>query len=364
MRFEGRIATGQDSAALCRLLEASPMESPIAITLERQPNYFYAAQVQCRYPLITVASDASTQTIGGVFAAGTRQVFVNGSLTDMRYLSDMRIAPEFRKGLLMARGFKYLKQNILKTNECAQTLVLSENKSALKLLTSRRAGLPHYHFAGDYNCYAISAQQKIGSSKDVLSVRRATSHDIKSMQTFFDLEAKTKQFYPHYDFSELQDPYYRDIAMDDFFLAFDGDELVGIAGLWNQSKFKQTRIQKYATWLQLLRPVYNLTARWHSGIALPKPGSIFNYLYLHAIVCRDNSPEILKIMLKAIFKELAQTKFSYIMLGLDCKDDLNGAVRDLRKLNYSGQHFLVSADAEPPSELNLDRVFYFEAARI
>ena len=365
MQFKGRLATEQDSDVLCRLLEDSPMDGEISITLERQPNYFYAAHVQCSDPLIIVASNESSRTVGGVFAAGTRPVYVNGSLTDIRYLSDMRISPSFRKGLLMPRGFKYLKQNILKKDEYAQTLVLTENKSALKLLTSQRANLPYYHSAGDYNCYAISTQQKINISSNSLNIRRANCHDLDAMQLFFDEEAKTKQFYPYYDFSELkQSAYYRDIAIHDFFLAFEKDKLAGIAGLWDQTQFKQIRVQKYSKGLSIFRPIYNLIAPWYSGIKLPKVGSIFNYLYLHSIVCRNNSPEILRTMLKAIFSELSSLDFSYVMLGLDGKDSLNGAVKNLKKLNYPGKHFLVSLNRESPLQFNSNMTFYFEAARI
>ena len=111
----------------------------------------------------------------------------------------------------LARGFQFLRNEVLRNGEFAQTLVLSENEKALDLLTSRRCGLPGYFPCGEYDYFLIGLRHSPSPSPR-LQVRRATPRDVPLMQEFFDREAPRKQFFPAYRFDELdRSAYYRDM---------------------------------------------------------------------------------------------------------------------------------------------------------
>ena len=116
----------------------------------RRPDYFHGTAVQCEQPEVYVPKQKDEAGLAGVFGAGLRRVFVNGQPRPVRYLSDLRISPSHRSGSLLARGFRFLRREVFKNDEFAQSLVVTENKNALNLLTSGRCGLPGYFQFGDY----------------------------------------------------------------------------------------------------------------------------------------------------------------------------------------------------------------------
>ena len=352
-----------DNVDLCEVVAKAPMEGSIRLAQDRRPNYFHGAAVQCELPEIFVSQQPDRSGLAGIFAAGSRRVYVNGKIQPLRYLSDLRIAPDHRGSTLLARGFRFLRNEILTEGEFAQTLVISENEQALSLLTSRRQGLPQYFPCGQYD-YSLISLHRPHLDADPFMVRGATVRDIPTMQAFFNREAPRKQFFPAYDFTEIgRSNYFRDATLEDFFLAFENDVLVGILGAWDQSNYKKTQVLGYQGGLRLLRPWLNAAQKLRGGIELPAPGTLHRTLYLHCAVCRDNDANILTALIQAIQRRFEGQKYDHAALGLDQRDSLREALKRFRTLSFAGHHFLVSFGVDPRPNLD-DKAFYFEAARI
>ena len=352
-----------DNVDLCEVVAKTPMEGSIRLAQDRRPNYFHGAAVQCEQPEIYVSRRPRRSGLAGIFAAGWRRVYINGQIQPLRYLSDLRIAPDRRGSTLLAHGFRFLRNEILTEGKFAQTLVISENEQALSLLTSHRQGLPQYFPCGQY-AYSLISLLRPHLDAGPLQVRSATIRDIPAMQAFFNREAPRKQFFPAYDFTELgSSSYYRDATLENIFLAFEDNALVGILGAWDQSNYKKTQILDYQGGLRLLRPWLNAAQKLRGGIELPAPGTLHRTLYLHCAVCRDNDPDILTALIQAIQRRFEGQKYEHAALGLDQRDPLREALKHYRTMSFAGHHFLVSFSADPRPNLN-DKVFYFEAARI
>jgi len=356
-------AEQMDNAALCEVVAKAPMEGSIRLAQDRRPNYFHGAEVQCELPEIYVSQQPDQSALAGIFAAGWRRVYVNGQIQPLRYLSDLRIAPDHQGSTLFARGIRFLRNEILTEGEFAQTLVISENEQALSLLTSHRQGLPQYFPYGQY-VYSLISLQRPRLDAGPFLVRGATARDVPAMQAFFNHEAPRKQFSPAYDFTEIgRSNYYRDATLEDFFLAFENDVLVGILGTWDQSNYKKTQVLGYQGGLRLLRPWLNVAQKLRGGIELPAPGTLHRTLYLHCSMCRDNDPDILTALIQAVQRRFEGRKYDHAALGLDQRDPLGEALRHYRTMSFAGFHYLVSFGADPRPNLD-DKAFYFEAARI
>ncbi len=356
-------ATQVDNVGLCEVVAKTPMEGSIRLAQDRRPNYFHGAAVQCELPEIYVSQQPDRAGLAGIFAAGLRRVYINGQRHPLRYLSDLRITSDRRGSALFARGVRFLRNEILKEGEFAQTLVISENEHALSLLTSRRKGLPQYFPYGQYDYSLITLHCPHLDTLPLL-VRGATARDIPAMQAFFNREAPRKQFFPAYDFTEIErSNYYRDVTLEDFFLAFENDVLVGILGAWDQSNYKKTQVLGYQWGLRLLRPWLNAAQKLRGGIELPASGTFHRTLYLHCAVCRDNDPDILTALIQATQRRFEGQKYDHAALGLDQRDPLREALKNFRTMSFTGHHFLVSFGADPRPNLD-DKAFYFEAARI
>jgi len=331
--------------------------------MQRHPDYFATAAIQAEEPQVFIGEKLSTGKIGASFAAGKRLVFVDGEVKNVRYLSDLRIHPDFRNSTLLARGFRYLRNHVFTPGEWAQTMVLDDNHAALDALTSGRAGLPRYQPAGDYNCYLVPTSQRTTSGSGQLNVRPATKHDLIGIQAFYDREAPRKAFSPVYRFEQLSKDYYRDLKIKDFSLALQDNEVVGMAACWDQTAFKQTRVNSYSRTLGLLRPAYNLVASLSPAmVTLPSPGSYIKSAYAFAIHCRDDDPAILSALIGQLILTARDIGADYLVIGLDARSPLCEALHHWRKRLIHGKHYLVGFDSTPMFKQPYG--FYFECGRI
>jgi hypothetical protein len=360
-----RPASRGDSDALATLLDECPMGSSIRLVMQRRPDYFVGASVQAQRPVIIVGEEVASGRLVGSFAAGARDVYVDGKARSVRYLSDLRIHPDHRHGTLLARGYRYLREKVFAVGEWAQTVVLDDNRPALDVLTSGRAGLPRYHPAGDYHCYMVSAGQRIRTTSTNLQIRAARASDIEAVQVFYDREAPRKAWCPVYCFRDLDSEYYRGLGIEDFVLAHRGSELVGMAACWDQSAYKQTRVASYERGLRWLRPAYNVAARIIPGrVPLPPAGTFLKSSYASAIHCLEDDPAILSTLLTHLLPAAHQSGADYLAVGLDAASPLCNALHHWRHYLVQGGHYLVGFGGGTPPLRKAGGEFYFECARI
>src|SRR6202034_3474548 len=90
---------------------------------------------------------------------GSRSIrlrYVNGRPEPIGYLGSLRVLKGHRNRGLVARGYKFLHElHGDQRTSLYLTTIAAGNDAVIRLLTSRRAGLPAYHYAGDYCTLAI-----------------------------------------------------------------------------------------------------------------------------------------------------------------------------------------------------------------
>lgn len=93
------------------------------------------------------------------------------------------------------------------------------------------------------------------------------------------MEGSKKQFYPYYEITDFSSPRLRDLNRDNFYIAVDGSEILGVVAKWDQESFKQTRIVGYDRKMQIARPFINLVSKFSNIPNLPKAGDLLHYFY-------------------------------------------------------------------------------------
>lgn len=354
-RFTFEPVTENDHEEILALL-CVPMGGSISLALERDPDYFAGAAVQNQRPAVYAGRDRASGRLTGLFSVGTRAVYVNRQVEEIPYFCDLRIHPDYRRGTLLARGYRFVKEELLK-ERYAQTIIVSDNLPALSALTGGRAGLPVYYPYGRYTTFALPRI----SGKPRHAVERAGQQDKPEIVEFLAAESRSKQFYPVYNL-DLQSPYFRGVQLQDFFVLREAGQIAGIAGVWNQKAFKRSRLAAYSPLMRFVRPFYNAFAALRGGIRLPRAGSVLNYSFLHAVAVKDNDPALLRSLLLAVFSAHDFTS-EYFLLGLDASDPLVQSVKDIPARTFHALHFLVAGGKDPRPDL-LPGPFYLEAARI
>src|SRR5690606_32456318 len=103
--FVVRIATREDGPALCELLRRVHIRSSLDLTQERDPDFFRLLELHLGDHEVLVAAGAD----GRLVACGslsTRPGFVDGTLTTVGYLGDLRIVPGARVAAIMPQMFR------------------------------------------------------------------------------------------------------------------------------------------------------------------------------------------------------------------------------------------------------------------
>ncbi len=343
-----RPAVEADHAALEELFRATSMGSRIRLCFERDPDFFAGACVQADEPCMWAAFENGGRAVG-VFSAGSRRVW--GGMP-LRYLSDLRIHPEWQGTSLLARGFRALRNEVFHPGEWAQTLVLEDNVRALATLTGRRGGLPEYRAAGRYMSWLLPHQRL--DARSHYQVRPATCADLGVMQGLLDASSQRRSFAEIVNLAELGKPRWRDLTIGDFLVAERDGVVVGMMGLWDQSGFQRLRIHGYSPMIAAVRPLWNSFA----SVALPRAGQVLPLRKATAIACEGDDPAILRALLAAA---LAGNEKRLLLLGMSAEDPLGVALHGLKGRVEYGRHFLVGWDGVPPG---WEEPFAFDVARI
>lgn len=364
-------ATENDNSGICRLCEI-PMAGFISLVMERAPDYFVGAKIQNQQVAVYVCKKVADNSVVGLFSIGRRNVFINGTPTWVYYFSDLRIHPDFQKSMLLIRMCKFIREHeIVEENGLGHTVVFSENKIMTDLIARgndellKKLSLPKYSIQGKYCSYMISLSKRRKKRTSNLLIRKAQLNDVNKMQKFFNMEAKKKQWYPCYEFSKLTDDYYQDIHIEDFYLAFNGDNLVGITGTWDQKNFKQTKVFSYSPMLKKLRPAINALSAITGGFKLPPEGGKLNYFTLHSIVTKNNEMGIFCDLVNQIYWDNYGKSFDYFLCGLDNEDSLNKAFDNFKtKKIIRGNFYLMSFNIDSQPFNPSSKAYYLEASRI
>jgi hypothetical protein len=353
-------ASVSDTGDILELFRRTPQRGRVMLNFEREPDYFLGSQVICEQPDVRVARSASGELVM-LYGIGSRTLYINGNAETVRYAHDLRLAEQARGGLLIARMGRQVRE-IVRAEELIQTVILNENTASLNSVASGRAGLPTYYPCGEIETSLIFAAPR--RCHDDIQVRRARADDIGQMQAFHDARAPARQFYPRYRFAAMleQDPYFCGLSVGDFWLAFRSDELIGMAGLWDQKAFKQTRVLAYPRGLSWLRHFWNLWARLAGGLQLPAAGGTINYLMLHALLVKDNDPRVFDALLSDMVRVRGGHRAA-ISVGFFAEDPLRQALRGYRRQTLHSRHFLIGYHGDPRPRLD-GRLPYIELARL
>ena len=349
-----REALPEDHAALETLFRETSMAGKIRIGSDRAPDFFAGSRVQAEETCVWGVFSDDGRAVG-IFSMGMRRVWLNQQQVPMRYLSDLRIHPDWRNGTMLAKGFRTMRENVFEKGEWAQTLVLEENLPALEFLRSRRAGLPEYREAGRYRNWLLPAQKM---PMPVHPVRHARAEDLPAMQLLLDGFSRLRSFSPVIDLRNLGDAYLNGLAVEDFLVAEDSGEIIGMMALWDQSPFQRLRVDGYSMVMTAFRPLWNLGTRLLGGIPLPAPGNALPIVKASMIACSGDDPAIFRSLLAFAFP-LFMGKI--LLIGLSEKDALTAALDGLKGRKFGGLHFLVGWEGEPPA---WEEPFGFDAARI
>jgi hypothetical protein len=368
-RFSFKIAQESDDCAIRKVFQDTPMDGKVGVTFKREPSYFDAAKIGNEFHQTIIATDGMTNDIVGLGSRSIKPGYINGEVTNIGYLSSLRIKDDYCNNILLARGYEYL--NKLHRDKKASiyiTSIIEDNNYAIDLLTSQRAGLPRYLDMGLYCTTAIGLSRKKHNISGNIKVIRGSHKNIDAIVECLNRNGKDKQFYPYYT-NELflsNNGILRDFRIDNFYIALKNNNVVGTIAKWDQGNFKQTIIAGYKGFLRFIKPFYNLGATVIGLPKLPRPNTQLKFLYTGFIAVDTNEVEIFRALLRAMYNDAVDSNYDYLLVGLHENDPLLRPIReDYHFIRYNSRVFVVCWDDGLDFYNKLDdRIPYLELATL
>jgi hypothetical protein len=342
------LAVSEDDHELRRLLAAMPMPGAIAIRMEREPSYLAAAAVEGRFRQTLTVRDGNDGRLVGLGSRSVSERHVNGVPAPIGYLSNLRLLPEHRGGVVLARGYAFLRE--LHNDQRTQlylTTIVDDNTAAMQLLTSQRAGMPLYHPVGRYLTAAISLAQPRRTADTVgFQIRAGRTDDLPLLLEFLRNLGPRRQFFPQYEERDFfqSGGLLRDLSAEDLLLAFRDGQIVGTFAAWDQTSFRQNVIHGYAMPLRWLRPMHNLWASVRGGPRLPPPGAHLRCLMGALPLAEKDDHAVFDALLEAQLARSAGKTWDYLLVGMHEKDPLLPVVRRYPARWYTTRLYLVCWD--------------------
>jgi predicted N-acetyltransferase YhbS len=362
------LATRDDDAGIRRLLATSAMPGRIRVRFEREPDYFAGCEAMGSFTQVLVAKDE--QRVVGVACRAVQKMFINGVAEDVGYLGQLRVDAAYRGRLLVARGFRRLRE--LHADGRVQgyiTTIVDGNAEAEGVLVRRaRSAMPRYRFLDKLFTLAIPVSRRSHGAHDAPHPNplptamkpprgegtrgKEGSREDRNSSSFsppqrgegarradegsplwLEAHAPSRNLFP------AGEPQGEIVAVDG-----------GVAALNDQRSYKQTVIDGYAPVLKIARPLYNLVGR----IRLPRPGSTLNHAYVTHFCVAGDEPCIARQLIEELLHAAERRNLDHILLGFTAGDPLLRVARTFRPVEYESSIYTVAWNGEDDLHDRLD----------
>jgi len=366
-QFQFALAQSQDNAELCSFLANNPVPGNIEVTFEREPDFFVGSEIRGELNQTIAVRDLKENKIVGIASRSVAKAFVNGEPSDLGYLSDLRLSPDYRSGSLLARGYRFLRELHVDGRALLYTTaIFAENARALATLTSGRAGLPAYHPMGCLDCSGINLGRTKPPIKARCDIERGSLALLPQIVECLNRNNARKQFAPFHSCEEyLLGKRWRDFNVSDFYVALRGGQVVGVIGQWNQRRFKQTRVIRYSGPLRWLAPMAKVTHPLIKGYRFPEVGEEVRSFYISFVAVDDDDVSVFRALLRELYRGAVTADAMFALTSLHEEDPLRAALEDYSLTPFRARIYCVCyADGERGFGRLDKRVPYMEAATL
>ncbi|MBI3930363.1 MAG: hypothetical protein HY319_32805 [Armatimonadetes bacterium] len=320
MSYRFSLAGSQDDGEIRRLLAESPVAGPVELTFEREPSFLESCRVHGPFVQVLVGRNPEG-LLSAVASRSIRSHFVNGIPRAYGYLSGLRVARSQRGQWLLSGGFRYLRELHGDGRVPGYITTITEgNQTAEGVLVRRaRRGFPRYRELARV-CTLSLAVRRLRSP-----ARPAARADLGEIVDFLRREGARKQFFPVWSEADfLEEGTTPGFRPEDFLVLREGGRITAVAGLWDQSSFKQTVVQRYNGVMRLGRRL----------AGLPPPGSPLPIVYGCFVCIEENRPERFRPLLEGLLGRAREGGHRFVVVGFAEGDPLLELARRYRHADY------------------------------
>lgn len=347
---EVRLARRSDGPQLAALFADVPMTGNLVVATHRDPDFFRLYDIQRG-----VSQTSVLEVAGRLVGLGTvliRDGWHQGRACAVGYLGDLRIAPGGRSFRALPRFFGSVLQECRERHRCDAFLtgIIASNAAALNALVRRRASRanqPRYTLFRRFTMVSLQFTRRRAGPRD--GVRRADPRDLPALVQFLADDHRRRPFGYRFDAGELEHRLaaWPGFSLDNTYLAFAGERIVGCTTAWDPSAVKRYQVRAYRGSMLWTKRAYNAVARLTRWPALPEPGDCFRTLYLCNTSVADDDPAVLRALLHRIYADFHGRGYHFLALPIYEDDPLAPAVKGFLARRLDFHLYTVNAAEEP-----------------
>lgn len=352
--FVPRVAGPEDDRELTALAARAPVPGAVSLRYERSPSYLAGCRAIGRSAEALVLRHRASGRLAGLACRSVRRVFVNGEPADVGYLGQLRVDPAFRSRGLVGRGFRFIRG--LDEGRGLPgyiTTIVEGNSEALGVLVDKpRPGMPRYRFLERLRCLAIPARRAPPADVPGTEFRAGDAHRLGDVCAFLRDRGRARQFAPCWEEEDFAEDggLVPGFGLRDLVVASSGGRIVGTAGLWDQSAYKQFVVTGYSRLLSMARPWMRAF-----GLAdLPPPGERLRMAHLSFAAVDGDDPAVFAGLLGRVLNLAADRGIAFGLLGLSERDPLLRAARAWRHVSYRSRLYTVGWEGQEAFHERLD----------
>ena len=334
--FEVIEAIPQHEIVLRRLLRETPVEGVLRVTLEREPSFFGADFDVAQHEVALVLQH------GNLIACGSRvlrRASWNGTEQDVAYLSDLRLHPDFQKraGRALIGGYQLLEKFACERPAAVTwTAVFSSNATAQTILVGRRTGLPEYVDRGRLFCPLLLVKRRHPWPQG-LDCARANDRDLPGITCFLQEHLSHRPLAPCLGDGDLVNgKRWPDLQTEDFIIAKQGKEIVGVVAVRDLRRYKQVKIVEIPWLWRMAKFPSQLVAMLNFAPALPNPGEVLAMGYASFLTVKNDDATVTKALLQSATALASQKGLSFLSVAFHESDPKASAIRGLPALRTDG----------------------------
>ena len=339
-------ANPQHDEGLRKLLRETPLRGGMAVTLEREPLFFFE-----KMETVIAMLDNAVVACG---SRVSRPVNWDGRAVESSYLSDLRVHPSYQKysGSILRDCYQLLSDSAKqRPSAVTWTAVFESNLAAVKTLGRRRRAIPEYVDRGGLRSPMLWCSPACRWPSHP-GCRRATEADRLELAAFLKRQFSNKTLAPVI----VAD----DLPMGDFILIREDDVLVAAMAVSDLREIKQIRAVELPWNLRILRTAMKLLSPIFPLPILPASGDLMALGYASFLAVENDDASLTHTLLRAARVMAAEKGLSFLCACFHEDDPSFLGSKGLPATRADGRLFqvMLSGNSDPWT----DQIPHIEAA--
>jgi hypothetical protein len=300
------------------------------VSLEREPNAFYAAGISGdQYQMMLAFGGEPREVIasGGRFELET---YINGAAQRIGYFGELRAQGGLKARRKLLLGSYRMMRQFHEAGDVSfyLTTIIEDNHPARRLLEAGLGDMPAYRPLETMVTFTIPTRLGARRRRPSLRIARGNERPLASIATKLAENGARYQFHPVWSQEILRSAKRcRGLAPENFLLCPDGDEVRSCLALWDQRTFKQTVIRGYSPTLGRVRPLLNIVAPLIGRPRLPSPGAKLESAFLSHVAINEDDEESLIGLVAAGCEQAMRKDIDYVMISFASRNPLANVMR-------------------------------------